>query len=120
MNRGPQPKKNEGDRERFTLKLDKRFAPNTPPEWLVELAEYADIFGLRVTGEKIGYVGGVVSSTISGKYKGDLASVEKATKAAFMDEVVDCPILGEIARAACTREQKNTFPHHFGDAGAAV
>lgn len=75
------------------------------PDWVEALAAEA----LRTTGaaaaKRIGYSGAVVSQVLRRSYPGDLAAVEERVRGAFMGAVVDCPVLGEIGRDRCLREQ---------------
>ncbi|MBZ9678925.1 transcriptional regulator [Mesorhizobium sp. ES1-1] len=85
-------------------------AHGTPlPDWLDELARFADASDLGVAGERIGYSRSAVSTVISGKYLGDLARVEQMVRGALMALTVECPILGDIGRDQCLTEQKEPF-----------
>lgn len=79
------------------------------PDWLDELARFADASDLGVAGERIGYSRSAVSTVISGKYQGDLARVEQMVRGALMALTVECPILGDIGRDQCLTEQKEPF-----------
>lgn len=60
-------------------------------------------------GEQMGYSAAVVNQVLKGAYKGDLTKVEKAVKGAFMNEKVDCPVMGEMASHVCLENQKLPF-----------
>jgi hypothetical protein len=105
MNRGPIPGAAQVD---FVAKAQAAWAP--APDWVVALAEAATRDGLAEVGRRIGYSKGVVSQVISASYgKGNLGKVEVIVRGAYMAETVDCPVLGEIGRDQCRREQKTPF-----------
>lgn len=76
------------------------------PDWVEELASYADGHGLKSAGTVISYSPATVSQVISNSYRGDLARVEEMVRGALMAVNVTCPVLGEIGRNACLSHQK--------------
>lgn len=80
-----------------------------PPDWVAELAKVADASGLKGAGASIGYTGSLVSAVLNNKYRGDLVAVEKAVRWSILSATVECPVLGEIARARCLEEQRAPF-----------
>lgn len=79
------------------------------PDWVGVLAgECAALSATAVAG-RIGYSVAVVSAVVRGNYKGDLGAVEARVRGAYMGEIVDCPVLGEIARDRCMHEQGRRF-----------
>lgn len=79
------------------------------PDWIDELAGFADREGLAGAEKRIGYSRSAVSTVLSGKYAGDLGRVEDMVRGALMSATVMCPILGEIGRDRCLTEQKEPF-----------
>jgi hypothetical protein len=80
------------------------------PEWVGELARFADAEGLGGAGKRINYSKSAVSNVLNNKYSGgDLARVEAMVRGALMAETVDCPILNDIGRDRCLIEQKEEF-----------
>ncbi|PZA12438.1 transcriptional regulator [Rhodopseudomonas palustris] len=79
------------------------------PAWVEALALEAGRTSGVAAGKRIGYTGSLVSSVLANKYKGRLDLVEERVAGALMGAVVDCPILGEIARDRCLDEQKVGF-----------
>ncbi|WP_245615497.1 transcriptional regulator [Afifella pfennigii] len=76
------------------------------PDWVDELARFADAAGLRIAAERIGYSSSTLSTVINGRYAGDVDRVADAVRGALMGAVVSCPILGEIGRDQCLDEQR--------------
>lgn len=79
------------------------------PEWVVELAIYADVYGLRIAAENIGYSLAVISTVIANKYRGDMRRVETRVRGVVMGETVKCPLLDEMPRHLCLDWQKKPF-----------
>ncbi len=108
MNRGPSSGARSDERS-FEQKVADAYG-NPPPEWLAELARLADAAGLTGCATKIGYSKAAISNVLNGKYgKGDLGRVEEMVRGALMSETVDCPVIGEIGRDRCLREQREPF-----------
>ena len=78
----------------------------TVPDWILALASEANASSQTEVAKRIGYSGSLVSSVIKGTYTGDLEGVEEAVRGAFMGYAVDCPVLGEIPKTRCLKEQK--------------
>lgn len=79
------------------------------PEWVEALALEAGRTSGVAAGKRIGYTGSLVSSVLANKYKGRLDLVEQRVSGALLGSMVDCPVLGEIARDRCLDEQKLGF-----------
>lgn len=93
-----------------TLYLDKaRAAYGTVPDWVEELAHFADRETVAKAGERINYSKTVVSLIISGTYRGDMARVEGQVRGALMGLRVDCPVMGRIGRNECLDWQALPF-----------
>ena len=75
------------------------------PDWIEVLAGEAERTTGAAAARRIGTSGGLVSQVLRGKYPGDLAAVEARVRGALMGQVVECPVLGEIGRDRCLREQ---------------
>lgn len=89
---------------------DKAAAAWAPaPDWVEELAAMADASGLKGAASRIGYTGSLVSGVLNNKYRGDLVAVEAAVRWSLMSLTVDCPVIGEIDRSRCLREQQEPF-----------
>lgn len=75
------------------------------PDWVLALVgEVERTSGVKAAA-RIGYSASVVSSVLRRAYLGDLGKVEAAIRGALMGETVECPVLGEISRDRCLREQ---------------
>lgn len=81
----------------------------TPPDWIVRLAEECERTSASDVARRLGYSVAVISSAVLGSYKGDVGKVEAKARGAYMGELVECPILGEIERDRCIAEQR--FKH---------
>jgi hypothetical protein len=82
------------------------------PDWVEALAGEADRTTGTAAGNRIGYKGGsIVTSICRANYNGDWSAVEARVRGALMGEEVCCPVLGEIARDHCLDEQKK---RHIG------
>lgn len=72
-----------------------------PPEWVVELALFAQSNGLNGCAKLLGYSITTISQVISNKYPGDLSKLEDKVRGALMQEAVGCPVLGSLTRDLC-------------------
>lgn len=106
MKRGPQAGRAAAQR-RFADKAAEAWAP--APDWVQELAAFADREGLRGAEKRIGYSPSALSNVLNNRYPGDLARVEEKVRGALMGETVVCPALGEIGRDRCLDWQKKPF-----------
>jgi hypothetical protein len=84
------------------------WAPDAP-EWVIALAASAQELGQKAAGDLIGYSGSTVSEIISNRYRGDLGRAEQMVRGALMGATVICPVLDEIGRDQCRREQSAPF-----------
>lgn len=75
------------------------------PDWIMTLARECDASTATAVARRLGYSVAVVSAMVRGNYKGDPGAVEARVRGAYMGEIVECPVLGEIARDRCMREQ---------------
>lgn len=75
------------------------------PDWVERLAEACMGSSQNKVAQRLGVSASLVSSTLARKYKGDMARVEELCRHEFDRTTVRCPILGEIAPAACRRWQ---------------
>lgn len=79
------------------------------PDWVLALAEAAQETTQRAAGEAVGYSPTTVSEVIANRYRGDLTKVETMVRGALMGATVMCPVLDEIGRDQCRREQTTPF-----------
>ncbi len=85
------------------------------PDWVAELAAYADRFGQKQAGAAIGYSNSVVSMVVNKSkdaQKLDLRRVEQAVRGALMGLTVDCPVYRQIGRDVCLTNQDLPFSAH--------
>lgn len=86
------------------------------PDWVEELAKFATATSGVAAAKRIGMSPSVVTCVCRARYRArDLAAVEARVRGALMNESVDCPVLGEIARDHCVDEQKK---RHVGSSAA--
>ena len=81
----------------------------SPPVWVVALAEQCARSNATEVGKRLDYSVAVITSVLLGNYRGSLSKVEAKVRGAFLGEVVDCPVLGEIERDICEAEQGKRF-----------
>ncbi|MCW1842270.1 transcriptional regulator [Prosthecomicrobium hirschii] len=84
------------------------------PDWVLALAEEATRAGAAGTAKRLQYSPSVVSQVLARKYGvhgkgGDLETFEAVVRGALMGSTVECPVLGEIGRDQCRREQSRPF-----------
>ncbi|BBF92394.1 transcriptional regulator [Blastochloris tepida] len=80
------------------------------PDWVLALAEDADMSTQAATAKRIGRSGSLVSTVISRSYAGNLSDIEARVRGALMGATVFCRGLGdEIGRDQCRREQSTPF-----------
>ncbi len=99
----PGPNKGAGSNGDVRTYLGKALAAwPTLPDWVAELAAYADAHGAKAAGKAIGYSNSAVSVVLNGKgEKLNLARIEQMVRGALMGSVVDCPERGEMPRNEC-------------------
>ena len=80
------------------------------PDWVRALARAVDSGRSQASlARSIGYSTAVISQILTGKYPGSLDRVEAAVRAAVMNGVVACPVLGEIDGETCLANQRREF-----------
>ncbi|NDW04044.1 transcriptional regulator [Jiella pacifica] len=79
------------------------------PDWIEELALFADAQGLKGAALRTGVGGSTISQVLSKKYPGVLGNVEARVRGALMRETVDCPVLDEMRRDVCLNWQAKPF-----------
>jgi hypothetical protein len=75
------------------------------PKWLVVLQEKCDLASQRQVADHLGVSNAVISQALKQKYPGDIISLEKKVRGAFMGETVNCPVLGELGLNKCLQNQ---------------
>lgn len=106
MNRGPLPGLVSG-----TDYVAKAHAAHdgAPPDWVQALAEEMSRTSGSAAAKRVGYSQAVLSTIISGTYRGNWQRVEEVVRGALMGACVMCPVLGEIGRDRCLDEQRQPF-----------
>ena len=76
------------------------------PLWIISMAEACTASSQNKVAGRLGVSAAMVSQTLSRKYPGDLTRLEELFRGEFERQTVACPVLGEVAPAACHRWQK--------------
>ncbi len=77
------------------------------PDWIEALAKEANRTSGAAAGKRCGFGGSTVTQICNGSYgAADWSAIETRVRGALMNEEVDCPVLGDIARDLCLDEQK--------------
>ncbi len=79
------------------------------PTEVIVLAEACKAQTSRAVAKRLAYSDAVISHVLGNKYPGDVAKVLATIRGALMGETVLCPILGDIGRDRCFREQATPF-----------
>lgn len=74
------------------------------PDWVAELAAYADAHSAKVAADAVGYSAAtlsVVMNRAASIEKFDIGRIEQAVRGALMGLTVVCPVIGEMSRHTC-------------------
>lgn len=77
--------------------------------WIEVLREACAKRSQVAVARQLGYSAPVVNQVLLGTYAGALDRVQAAVEGALMNASVDCPVLGDISRAACIAWQRKPF-----------
>ncbi|MGB0893250.1 MAG: helix-turn-helix domain-containing protein [Parashewanella sp.] len=77
-------------------------------KWKQVLIEQCNEHGQVHVAKELGVSKTAISQLVNDKYPGDLERMQKLVEGAYMDQVVVCPILGEISLHDCDKHQRNT------------
>lgn len=77
--------------------------------WLEVLQVRATHVPLGVIADEIGYSKSTISRVLNGSYGGDIDAVKHAVQSVYLNNLVECPLLGEIERSACHQHQCRPF-----------
>jgi hypothetical protein len=78
------------------------------PDWVLLLAEECDRTSLRRTAERLDASPAIISLALL-RRRGSLAWIRTRVERELAPGGIDCPILGEIGRGDCLREQATPF-----------
>ena len=79
------------------------------PKWLSVLIEQTKQHGQQSVATELGISKTAVSQLVNDKYLGSMERMQKLVEGAYMNQVVNCPILGEISLHDCDKHQRNTI-----------
>lgn len=80
------------------------------PDWIEELAKYANATSGASAARRIGLSSSTVTQIIGGTYKAaDWSKIETRVRGELLRETVVCPVLDEITKSHCLDEQGKDF-----------
>jgi glycine cleavage system regulatory protein len=82
------------------------------PVWVRALADACDAENQTLVARRLNRSSGLVSSVLSGKYKGSMDAVEQVVRGALMAETVDCPVVGALSTDTCLEHQQAKWAPH--------
>jgi hypothetical protein len=77
--------------------------------WVDVLRAECEKTSQSAVSKQLDYSPAVINQVLKGTYKGNTATVELVVKGFFMAEIVDCPVVGEMATNICLNHQKQPF-----------
>lgn len=77
--------------------------------WLEALQSRAEMTSLAVVAHEIGYSKATISRVLNGCYGGAIEAVKNAVKCKYLNNLVECPLLGEIESSTCQSHQCRPF-----------
>ena len=92
----------------FVLKVQEAWT-GAVPDWVETLAENVNATSQRVVARKLGVSNSLISGVLANKYPGDIHAIAEKVRGSLMGATVECPVMGEIGRDQCQREQKMGF-----------
>lgn len=75
-------------------------------DWIDVLRDACEQQGQPAIAKQIGYSPGAICSVLKGTYKADTSRIQQAVEGALMQHTVECPLLGDLPRDACVRNQR--------------
>ena len=81
---------------------------SSQPKWLSVLIEQTTQHGQLSVAKELGVSKTAISQLVNGKYPGAMDRMQKLVEGAYMNQVVTCPIMGEISLHECDKHQRNT------------
>ncbi|MDO6542789.1 helix-turn-helix domain-containing protein [Photobacterium sanguinicancri] len=78
-------------------------------EWIEVLREKCNQDSQRHIAAELGVSATQVNQVLKGTYKGDLSRISKLVEGRYMNQVVMCPVLGEISLDKCQYHQEREF-----------
>lgn len=74
-------------------------------DWLTVLRRACEEASQAAVARRLGVSASVVNQALQEKYKGNLATLRSKVEGVLMEHVVDCPVLGEMAKHKCLEHQ---------------
>lgn len=79
------------------------------PEWVLVLADMCDAKSQAVVARSLGVSATMINQALRNSYAGRLDKLEQRVRGTFMNESLNCPVLGEITKRRCIDEQTRPF-----------
>lgn len=80
-----------------------------PPEWLLALADACDKSSQSAVARNLGISGSMVNQALKNTYAGRYDRLEQRVRGDLMNEIVGCPVLGEVTKRRCVDEQGRAY-----------
>lgn len=77
-----------------------------PPDWIVALAAACDRTSQGHVARELDISPAVVNQALANNYRGRLDRVEARVRGQYMQQVVACPVLGDLSTKECQENQK--------------
>lgn len=78
-------------------------------DWITVLHAECDRSSQAAVARRLGVSGALVNQVLKGTYKGNLTRIEELVRGTFMQEMVDCPVMGPTSKRRCMDEQSRPF-----------
>lgn len=73
--------------------------------WMSALRDAIAARGLTATARQLGVSPAMISQTVKGAYRGNIARLQTLVEGSLLTETVSCPVLGELAKHKCQQHQ---------------
>jgi len=71
------------------------------PDWVKVLAIECAKTSQAKVAKRLNRSASLVSTVLRAKYPGDMQAVEEIVRGVYLDQVAQCPVLGEVSTAEC-------------------
>lgn len=80
-------------------------ADEAPGAWLTVLREACRAATQATVAHKLGVSPAMISQALKQVYKGDMARLQARVEGVLMNQVIDCPVIGALAKHKCQEHQ---------------
>lgn len=74
-------------------------------EWLIVLRDACAATTQSAVSRKLGVSPAMISQALKGVYKGDIARLRTRIEGVLMNQAVECPVIGALAKHKCQEHQ---------------